>query len=148
MWAAGSGAIRASDPYPTLLRKRFPGAQGPCGAPRAIFLFASNSPACRGASAGCDDGVGQGRLLRHMLIAPAGKPQGVIAKTDWRIFCGIIGRAAGRQAFDNSVVIGIAKEWDGITHLARDVAHPVRRRQKALIRPAMQDVAAIDDVGG
>src|ERR1051325_4035420 len=124
MWAAGSGAIRASDPYPTLLRKKSPGARGPLWrSKRDFFPFASNSPACGGASAGCDDGVGQGRLLRHMLIAPAGKPQGVLAERDRRVFCGIIGRAAGRQAFDDRVVIGVAKERDRITHLARDIAH-------------------------
>ena len=54
------------------------------------------------------------------------------------------GRSAGNRC---RVVIGVAEERDRIAHLARDVAHAVRRRQKSLVGPAMQDVAAVNDVG-
>src|ERR687898_527714 len=57
------------------------------------------------------------------------------------------GRLAARQAFDHGVVVGIAEERHGIAQLAREVAHAVRRRQEALVGPAVQDVAAVDDEG-
>ena len=74
---------------------------------RYIALSPPDSPARGGADARCDDGVGQGGFVRHVVIAPAGEPQGVIAETDRRVFGGIIGRATGWQAFDDSVVIGV-----------------------------------------
>src|SRR6516162_354699 len=113
----------------------------------AKVFFDGISPARRGASAGGDNRVGQGGFIGHVLVALAGKPQRVIAKPDRRIFCRITGRAAARQAFDDSVVIGVAEERDRVAHAARNVAYAMRRREKPFVGPAMQDVAAVDDVG-
>src|SRR3954452_14525887 len=82
---------------------------------RIVFMTAL--PERLRAGAGRDDRLRQGRLDLHVLIALAGKPQRVIAEADWRVLGRAVDRAAGRQAFDDRVVIGVAEERDRVAHL-------------------------------
>src|SRR5262245_42526995 len=80
---------------------------------------------------------------REMLVALSREPGGVVAELDRRVLRGIRRRAAAWQAFNERVVIRIAEEWDRIAIAVRSVDHTMGCRQEALVRPAMQDVAAV-----
>ena len=67
-----------------------------------------------------------------------------VAVNRGRIARRIVGAGAAREAFDHRICIGAVKEGDRITVGARLIQNAVRRRQKAVVRPAPHDVAEID----
>ena len=54
---------------------------------------------------------------------------------------------ARRQAFDGRLDVRAVEERDRVAVRAGVVQHPVRRRQKAVVRPALHDVAEVDQEG-
>src|SRR5436190_3798117 len=73
----------------------------------------STLPALGGARAGGDLRLARRLHALHVLVALGGEPQRVVAELDRRILRRVVGRLAGRQAFDDRVVVGIAEERDG-----------------------------------
>src|SRR6266446_4437028 len=108
---------------------------------------AEESPSRRRTSPRCDLGLVRHLHLGHVFVALRGEPQRIVAELDRWVFGRPFERLAARQALDHGVVVGIAEERHGVAQLAGDVAHAMRRRQEALVAPAVQDIAAIDDEG-
>src|SRR3954447_9467708 len=67
----------------------------------------------------------------------------ILGVSEARILGRAFGTGAGRQTLNRPVNVAIEKEGNGITLPAGSIAGPVRRREKAVVCPTAQHVAAV-----
>src|SRR5215470_15451664 len=82
-----------------------------------------------------------------MLIVSRCKPYGVLAIGDRWVFRWVRWRLTAGQTADVRIEMRIEEERYGVTRPFDNIDYAMGRRQKSVVSPALQDVAAVDDVG-
>ena len=84
---------------------------------------------------------------RDARIVHFAEPGHVLDVGERLVFRRIFGTGAGRQTLHQMLRPAVEEERDGETFRAGPVEHAVRRRQKAIVCPAPQHIAAVDEEG-
>src|SRR5579883_1371048 len=84
-------------------------------------------------------------LAAHVVVILPLVPAHIIHVAGRRIARRIVGAGAARQTDYRKIDAAVEEEGNGVALAARAVDNAMRRREEAVIRPAPQHVAAIDE---
>src|SRR5438067_13333890 len=86
-------------------------------------------------------------LVGQQVVGPLLIGDHVVGVIGRRVLGRVVGSDAGRDGGDRPIDVGVAEEVQRIALAAAAVDGAVRRRQEAIVGPAQQQLAAVDDEG-